>query len=94
MPFINGRFYANPAYGRVLERARQAGAESEATRLGHDDPGDVGSESELLSYRRSYQSQPVYEDLPYNSTEDPDEEPEFEEVAAQQSGQKRQPIAK
>lgn len=79
MPFINGRFYANPAYGRALERARQADAESE---------------SELLPYRRSYQSQPVYEDLPYNSTEDPEEEPEFEEVAAQQSGQKRQPIAK
>jgi hypothetical protein len=24
MPFINGRFYANPAYGRALERARRA----------------------------------------------------------------------
>lgn len=23
MPFINGRFYANPAYGRALERARR-----------------------------------------------------------------------
>jgi len=24
MPFINGRFYANPAYGRALERARRS----------------------------------------------------------------------
>ncbi len=24
MPFINGRFYANPAYGRTLERARRS----------------------------------------------------------------------
>jgi hypothetical protein len=24
MPFINGRFYMNPAYGRALERARRA----------------------------------------------------------------------
>ena len=28
MPFINGRFYINPAYGRVLERARAAEADS------------------------------------------------------------------
>ncbi|MGB8524322.1 MAG: hypothetical protein WCD43_15255 [Candidatus Acidiferrales bacterium] len=25
MPFINGRFYMNPAYGRAIERARRAG---------------------------------------------------------------------
>ena len=27
MPFIIGRFYMNPAYGRALERARAAEAE-------------------------------------------------------------------
>jgi hypothetical protein len=25
MPFINGKFYMNPAYGRAIERARKAG---------------------------------------------------------------------
>jgi hypothetical protein len=24
MPFINGKFYMNPAYGRAIERARRA----------------------------------------------------------------------
>jgi len=27
MPFINGRFYANPAHGRALERARRASSD-------------------------------------------------------------------
>lgn len=25
MPFINGKFYMNPAYGRAIEHARKAG---------------------------------------------------------------------
>ncbi len=30
MPFVNGRFYINPAHGRALERARLAEAERDA----------------------------------------------------------------
>ena len=39
MPFINGRFYMNPAYGRALERAR---ADEEPTRIGKN-PTVIGS---------------------------------------------------
>ncbi|HEV2298321.1 MAG TPA: hypothetical protein VGR72_07375 [Candidatus Acidoferrales bacterium] len=50
MPFINGRFYANPAYGRALERARQADApEFEGELLGNGSGGGVQSADEVLA---------------------------------------------
>lgn len=36
MPFINGRFYINPAYGHALERARLAEAERHAAPQYHE----------------------------------------------------------
>lgn len=88
MPFINGKFYAKPTYGRALERARQADAQELANRLVYREPdNEAESENQLLPYHPSYGSQPEYEDLPYN----PPEEPEFEEVAARQAGSKQQP---
>lgn len=80
MPFINGKFYANPAYGRALERARQVEAQSEATGLGRDYPNEDQSQHELLVYRRPGGEQSEHENLLYNAAD----EPEFEEVAAHQ----------
>ena len=40
MPFVNGRFYINPAYGRALEAARAAEAASQR----HDtDPQELAA---------------------------------------------------
>ena len=80
MPFINGRFYANPAYGRALERPRQTEGEPEATGLGHDYPNEGQSQSELLVYRDDDGVPPEQKNLLYNATD----KPEFEQVAAHQ----------
>ena len=59
MPFINGKFYANPTYGRALERARQADAQELANRLVYREPdNEAESENQLLPYHPSYGSQP------------------------------------
>ena len=39
MPFINGRFYINPAYGRALEAARTAEAASQRHETDPQEPG-------------------------------------------------------
>ena len=36
MPFINGRFYMNPAYGRVIENARNSGASQRLSAANQD----------------------------------------------------------
>lgn len=87
MPLINGRFYANPAYGRALERARAAEAESEAKRLGHDYPGDRESGNELLPYDRSHGQRIEHGTLPYNTAD----KREVEELSQQQAGAKHAP---
>jgi hypothetical protein len=40
MPFIDGKYYMNPAYGRAVQRGRAAEAASE-----HDELGQPGSRS-------------------------------------------------
>ncbi len=40
MPFINGKFYSNPAYGRALEEARQADASAESQGQHHQTAGE------------------------------------------------------
>jgi hypothetical protein len=39
MPFINGRFYMNPAYGRALENARASEATSSQANRQQRDSG-------------------------------------------------------
>ena len=51
MPLIRGRYYANPAYGKAMERARGHEAEPESAREDEREPtagpGSVGAGSRL-----------------------------------------------
>ena|SRR5579863_7092071 len=65
MPFINGKFYANPAYGRAVEAARSAEADNQDSESNHQGGGShwvtisgkhvlIGARSRIAATARKY----------------------------------------
>ncbi len=76
MPFINGRFYVNPAYGRAIERARQNGATPNQDAAKRITPGDGGDHGRWVTIDgrhvliQSTQTGPTRIDKPRNKREE------------------------